>query len=162
MIATLDKSWIDDFWLDSFQLKTTKGADGVNFDSVKILEIMAGLQKDKTVGPRLQKKVKAALQILIEQAGAISSDPYSENRIFFVAPKNAKKSCFDLTALNLHVLNTIIESKKGLNLADIHFNEENFSLYRNYFESKATSALTLSTAFYALRGLKSQADQVFL
>lgn len=37
-----------------------------------------------------------------------------------------------------------------------------FSQYRNYFESKATSAQTVSTAFYALRGLKSQNDQVFL
>lgn len=92
----------------------------------------------------------------------MSSDPYSENKIFFVAPKKAKKSCFDLTAFNLHVLNTIIESKRGITLADVGFKDEYFSLYRNYFESKATSALTLKTAFYALRGLKSQSDQVFL
>jgi hypothetical protein len=75
-----------------------------------------------------------------------------------VAPKNAAKSSFDLTGLNLHVLNTIIEAKRSLNLAEINFHDEYFSLYRNYFESKATSALTIQTAFYALRGLKSQAD----
>jgi len=43
-------------------------------------------------------------------------------------------------------------------MSDIAFNEEYFSLYKNYFESKATSALTIQTAFYALRGLKSQND----
>ena len=43
-------------------------------------------------------------------------------------------------------------------MSDIKFDEEFFSLYKNYFESKATSALTIQTAFYALRGLKSQND----
>lgn len=85
----------------------------------------------------------------------MSSDPYSEHKIFFVAPKNAKDSAFDLTGLNLHVLNAVIEAKRGIQLADIEFKEEYFSLYKNYFESKATSAFSIQTAFYALRGLKS-------
>jgi len=86
-------------------------------------------------------------------------DVYSENQIFFVAPKNARDhNNFDLTQINLHVLNTIIEAKKAIKMSDIKFDEEYFSLYKNYFESKATSALTIQTAFYALRGLKSQND----
>ena len=47
-------------------------------------------------------------------------------------------------------------------MSDIAFKDEYFSLYKNYFEQKATSAFTIQTAFYALRGLKSQNDQVFL
>lgn len=124
--------------------------------------MMATLQKDKKIGERIQKKVKLAMKKLITQAGAMSSDPYSEHRIFFVAPKNAHASKFDLTGLNLHVLNTVIEAKRGVSLADMGFSEEYYSLYKNYFESKATSAHTIKTAYYALRGLKSQADQVFL
>lgn len=53
----------------------------------------------------------------------MSSDPFSEHKIFFVAPKNAYQSSFDLTGLNLHVLNTIIEAKRGVQLSDIGFNE---------------------------------------
>lgn len=105
--------------------------------------MMSTVSKDKNIGQRVQKKVKAALSKLIEQASAMSADPWSEHRIFFVAPKNAHDSSFDLTGLNLHVLNTIIEAKRGIKLEEIKFKDEYFSLYKNYFESKATSALTL-------------------
>lgn len=55
----------------------------------------------------------------------------------------------------MHVLNTLIEAKRGIKLTEVGFQDEYWSLYRNYFESKATSALSLQTAYYALRGLKS-------
>ena len=72
----------------------------------------------------------------------MSPDEYSENKIFFVASKNAKTSKFDLTGLNFHIQNTMIELKRSALKADeVGFKEEYYSLYRNYFESKATSAL---------------------
>lgn len=123
---------------------------------------MSTLQKDKTIGEKIQKKLKNALQKLIKEASAVSDDPYSHHQNFFVVPKNAQSSDFDSTAFNLHFLNTIIDAKRVIALADIGFNDMYFSLFKNYFESKATSALTVKTAFYALRGLKSQADQVYL
>lgn len=91
----------------------------------------------------------------MKEASAVSDDPYSEHQHFFVVPRNAQFSTFDSTAFNLHLLNTIIEAKRGISLSDIGFNDIYFSQYRNYFESKATSAQSVSTAFYALRGLKS-------
>ena len=45
----------------------------------------------------------------------------------------------DLTQINLHVLNVLIEAGKSINLESIKFYNDYFSLYRNYFESKATS-----------------------
>ena len=73
----------------------------------------------------------------------MSDDPYSEHKIFFVAPKNAHNNNFDLTGLNLHVLNALIEAKRGIQIAEIQFKEEYFSLYKNYFESKATSSFCI-------------------
>jgi hypothetical protein len=52
-------------------------------------------------------------------------------------------------------LNILIESKKSIDLKDIKFEQNYFSLYRNYFLSKALGSLNTKTAFYALRGLKS-------
>jgi hypothetical protein len=45
-IKKLDSSWIDDFYLDTFQLKTEKQATGLNFDSIKVLEMMASVNKN--------------------------------------------------------------------------------------------------------------------
>jgi hypothetical protein len=109
------------------------------------------------------KKLKSALKKLFENASALSPDPYSENKIFFVAPKNAKSSKFCLTGINFHVQNTLIELRKSsLKLEEVGFLEEYYSFYRNYFESKATSAFTIQTAFYALKGMKSQPDMIYL
>jgi len=48
----------------------------------------------------------------------------------------------DLTQINFHVLNILIESKKAINLQNIKFEPNYFSLYRNYFQGKAISALS--------------------
>ena len=119
---------------------------------------MSTLQKDKSIGEKIQKKLRQALTKLIKEASASSDDEHSEHKIFFVSPKNARLSSFDNTAFNLHLLNTIIDAKRAISLQDIQFQDVFFSQYRNYFESKATSARSVSTAFYALRGLKSQND----
>ena len=68
-----------------------------------------------------------------------------------------------MTGINVHVQNTMIELKKSaLKYEEVGFLEEYYSFYRNYFESKATSAFTIQTAFYALKGMKSQPDMVYL
>lgn len=102
--------------------------------------MMSTLQKDKSIGDKIQKKVKGALTKLIKEASGVSDDPYSRYQNFFVVPKNAQNGDFDSTAFNLHLLNTIIDGKRGIPLADIGFSDVYFSLYKNYFESKATSA----------------------
>lgn len=57
----MDKDWVADFDTEIFQLppKTGKSAvTGVTQDSLKLLEMMATLQKDKKIGEKVQKKVK--------------------------------------------------------------------------------------------------------
>ena len=49
-----------------------------------------------------------------------------------------------------------------MKISDFKFKQEYFSLYKNYFESKATSAMSIQTAYYAMKGLKTNVDQVFL
>ena len=125
--------------------------------------MMASVNKNDKVGSKVVKKLKSALKKLFENASALSPDQYSENKIFFVAPKNAKTSKYCLTGINFHVQNTMIELRKSeLKYQDVGFLEEYYSFYRNYFESKATSAFTIQTAFYALKGMKSQPDMVYL
>ena len=124
--------------------------------------MMSIVAKDKKIGERAQEKVKESLQRLMNQASSVSADQFSENKIFFVAPKNAHTSSFDLTGLNMHVLNTIIEAKRSMKVSDFRFKQEYFSLYKNYFEQKATSAMSVQTAYYAMKGLKTNVDQVFL
>ena len=120
--------------------------------------MMSIVAKDKKIGERAQEKVKESLQRLMNQASSVSADQFSENKIFFVAPKNAHTSSFDLTGLNMHVLNTIIEAKRSMKVSDFRFKQEYFSLYKNYFEQKATSAMSVQTAYYAMKGLKTNVD----
>ena len=140
LLSNLEKSWVDGFSLDTFQLKSEKSKSGATIESLKLLEMMSTLQKDKSIGDKIQKKVKGALTKLIKEASGVSDDPYSRYQNFFVVPKNAQNGDFDSTAFNLHLLNTIIDGKRGIPLADIGFSDVYFSLYKNYFESKATSA----------------------
>ena len=53
LIKTLDKQWVDGFSLDTFQLKGDKSTTGATIDSLKLLEMMSTLQKDKTVGDKI-------------------------------------------------------------------------------------------------------------
>lgn len=52
LISHLDTSWIDDFNTDTFQLNNAGDKDGVTFDTVKLLEMMSTVQKDKSVGKK--------------------------------------------------------------------------------------------------------------
>ena len=65
---------------------------GVSLDSIKYMEMIASLVKDKNIGEKCAKKVAKGLSKLFEGASSISIDDTSEHQIFFVAPKNAYDS----------------------------------------------------------------------
>jgi len=91
---------------------------------MKLLEMMASVNKNEKVGTKVIKKLKSALKKLFEQASSVSPDPYSEHKIFFVAPKNAMTSKFDLTGLNFHIQNTMIELKRSsLKFEEVGFDD---------------------------------------
>ena len=124
--------------------------------------MMASVVKDKNLGQKAQAKVAKALSVLFTQASTRSADANSNRQTFFVTPKGAyDPQAFDLTQINLHTLSTLIEARKAIKLSAMSFDEAQFSLYRNYFDSKAAGTSNLQTAYYALRGLKNLADQAF-
>ena len=84
-----------------------------------------------------------ALRKLIMHASSTSPDPFCEHRMFFVAPKSAKDSHFDLTELNYYILSTMMKVKDKISLQDLAFQPVYFSLYRNYFSLKAAGAFSL-------------------
>ena len=153
------ESWLD-FNVDYFGLKQDMEAGrpgGVTADSVRLLEMMASMIKDGRIGSKVQAKVARAYERLFTHAATRSTDENSPLRSFFVAPKGLTSSNFDNTMVNLHALSGLIEARKALALDKMGVAESDFALYRNYFASKL-GTVKVSTAFYALRGLKNLQD----
>ena len=116
-LQVLDKDWIDNFNAEQFGLKKQGSTQGVTFDSIRLIEMMASVVKDKNLGQRAQAKVTKALNMLFTQAASTSADANSDRQIFFVAPKGAyDPQKFDLTQVNLHTLSALIEARKVIKL----------------------------------------------
>lgn len=68
--------WLDGFSESSFALQGEEA--GVTINSIKIVEMMASLVKDKALGEKLTVKVQKLMAKLFEQASSISLDDSSE------------------------------------------------------------------------------------
>ena len=77
--------------------------------------------------------VSESLNTMIRLASSTSTDNFSETKIFFIAPKRASLSDFDLTELNYYFLNIVDKIKKAGALEKISIDVETLSKYRNYF-----------------------------
>lgn len=113
-------------------------------NSIKIVEMMTSLLKDKNLGEKVVKKVARSLTKLFDGASSISIDDTSEKQIYFVAPRNAFDSTvLELTQFNYHILSSLMEAKRGIKLQSLGIEDEMLSLYRNYFDNKAQGALNV-------------------
>lgn len=77
-LQVLDKDWIDNFNAEHFGLKRQGSSHGVTFDSIRLVEMMASVVKDKNLGQRAQAKVTKALSVLFTQAASKSADANSD------------------------------------------------------------------------------------
>lgn len=77
-LQVLDKDWIDNFNADSFSLKRQGSTQGVTYDSIRLVEMMASVLKNKNLGQRAQAKVTKALSMLFTQAASTSADANSD------------------------------------------------------------------------------------
>ena len=91
--------------------------------------------------------VTKAVKTLVKLASATSQDEFSENQIFFLAPKKA--SSMDLDELNFYFAE-ILKTQQS--------HQKELSLYKNYFIGKAISNNSVRVVYYALRGLNVTGD----
>ena len=156
-LSVAEEEWLT-FDPEYFGLKSAKAAGlegGVNQDTIRLLEMMASLTRDKALGSKFQAKLTRAYERLFSHAATRGTDTNSPYQTFFVASKAlADPQSIDNTMINFHALSGLIEARKSIGIEKIGMSDKDFSLYRNYFFQKLNTN-KVATAFYALRSLKN-------
>ena len=78
------------FDTEYFGLKQSKNAGiegGVTVETMRVLEMMASLSRDKSLGSKIQVKITRAYERLFTHAATRSIDANSAYQTFYVAPK---------------------------------------------------------------------------
>ena len=158
----IQDKWLGEFDSNDFTFKFQENEEGrktgVTIESIQFLETITSQAKE--LGEAAQKKAGEAISNLLKHTSSFSEDSDSENQIFFFAPKNAANPQeFDLSQLNSHMLNILIE---GSALPGVKVTLAQLNGFKNYFIGRAVSQSSVQSLYYALKGLKSQKQNVFL